>query len=254
VQEKKRKKALLDWEKFNKARDGFTADEAGAFKGMLGVITLGSKRLMDGEKLETIIRIAHWLNPDEDIKSDWPRKKQFSVHDDLSDLVSVLDHVLQASYWKPKHPELGFVALFTDGDGTYWFRVSRGFHTALNESLASLESLVDEVAETATAEQKEKVSLLVQEAVGLLQLSLLNSSSRIERPSSIARFSNLVIGRHDSRSAQTSQVFARRTSERSTSRVVRAYSSQSVTKYRYPPGFRRLATRCTKSWRMIRRL
>jgi ATP-dependent helicase HrpA len=160
VQEKKRKKALLDWEKFNKARDGFTADEAGAFKGMLGVITLGSKRLMDGEKLETIIRIAHWLNPDEDIKSDWPRKKQFSVHDDLSDLVSVLDHVLQASYWKPNHPELGFVALFTDGDGTYWFRVSRGFHTALNESLSSLESLVDEVAETATAEQKEKVSLL----------------------------------------------------------------------------------------------
>ena len=160
VQEKKRKKALLDWDRFKKARDGFTVDEAGAFKGMLGVITIGNKRLMDGEKLETIIRIAHWLNPDEDIKRDWPRKKQLSVHDDLSGLVSVLDHVLQASYWKPKHPELGFVALFTDSDGSYWFRVSRGFHTALNESLASLESLVDEVAETATPEQKEKVSQL----------------------------------------------------------------------------------------------
>jgi RNA helicase HrpA len=160
VQEKKRKKALLDWDRFKKARDSFAGDEAGAFKGMLGVITIGSKRLMDGEKLETILRIAQWLNPDEDIKRDWPRKKQFSTHDDLSGLVAVLDHVLQASYWKPKHPELGFVALFTDGDGSYWFRVSRGFHTALNESLASLESLVDEVAETATAEQKEKVSQL----------------------------------------------------------------------------------------------
>jgi RNA helicase HrpA len=160
VQEKKRKKALLDWDRFRKARESFAVDEAGAFKGMLGVITLGNKRLLDGEKLETILRIAHWLDPDADIKRDWPRKKQFSVHDDLAGLVSVLDHVLQASYWKPKHPELGFVALFTDGDGSYWFRVSRGFHTALNESLASLESLVDEVAETATAEQKEKVSLL----------------------------------------------------------------------------------------------
>jgi RNA helicase HrpA len=166
VQEKKRKKALLDWERFKKARDYFAADEAGAFKGMLGVITLGNKRLMDGEKLETIIRIAHWLNPDEDITNDWPRKKQFSIHDDLAGLVSVLDHVLQASYWKPKHPELGFVALFTDGDGSYWFRVSRGFHTALNESLASLESLVDEVAETATAEQKEKVSQLYRKLSG----------------------------------------------------------------------------------------
>ncbi|MFH2113350.1 MAG: hypothetical protein ABIJ86_02435, partial [Spirochaetota bacterium] len=160
VQEKKRKKAILDWDRLKKARDSFAGDEAGAFKGMLGVITIGSKRLMDGEKLETIIRIVQWLDPDEDIKLDWPRKKQFSVHDDLSGLVAVLDHVLQASYWKPKHPELGFVALFTNGDGSYWFRVSRGFHTALNESLASLESLVDEVAETATTEQKEKVSLL----------------------------------------------------------------------------------------------
>ena len=160
IQEKKRKKAILDWDRFKKAREGFTADEAGAFKGMLGVITIGSKRLLDGEKLETIIRIANWLDPEEDLKRDWPRKKQFSVHDDLSGLVVVLDHVLQASYWKPKHPELGFVALFTDGDGSYWFRVSRGFHTALNESLASLESLVDEVAETATGEQKEKVSML----------------------------------------------------------------------------------------------
>ena len=90
----------------------------------------------------------------------WPRKKQFSVHEDLSGLVSALDHVLQASFWKPKHPELGFVALFSNGEGSYWFRVSRGFHTALNESLASLESLVDEIAESATVEQREKVSLL----------------------------------------------------------------------------------------------
>lgn len=160
VKEKKRKKVVLDWDRFRKARDSFASDEAGAFKGMLGVITLGNKRLLDGEKLETILRIAHWLDPEADIVRDWPRKKQFSIHDDLSGLVAVLNHVLQASYWKPKHPELGFVALFTDGDGSYWFRVSRGFHTALNESLASLESLVDEVAETATAEQKEIVSLL----------------------------------------------------------------------------------------------
>lgn len=145
VQEKKRKKALLDWDRFKKARESFAGDEAGAYKGMLGVITIDSKRLMDGEKLETIIRIAHWLNPDEDLRREWPRKKQFSIHDDPAGLVAVLDHVLQAAYWKPKHPELGFVALFTDGEGSYWFRVSRGFHTALNESLASLESLVDEV-------------------------------------------------------------------------------------------------------------
>ena len=78
----------------------------------------------------------------------------------------MLDHVLQVSYWKPKHPELGFVALFTDGEGSYWFRVSRGFHTALNESISSLETLIDEVAEKATHEQKERVGGLYRKLSG----------------------------------------------------------------------------------------
>jgi len=160
VPEKKRKKAVLEWDAFKRAREGLPADAGQAYKGMMGVVKVGRFKLMDGEKLETILKVAHWLDPEEDLRRDWPRKKQFNVHEDLDALVTVLDHVLQASYWKPKSPELGFVAMFTDTAGTYWFRVSRGFHTALNESLASLEALVDEVAELATPEQKERVGSL----------------------------------------------------------------------------------------------
>ncbi len=160
VAEKKRKKAVLSWDSFKRAREGLPADAGLAYKGMLGVVTVGHNRLLDGEKLETILRLAPWLDPENDLKREWPRKKQFNVNDDLDGLVAVLDHVLQTAYWKPKNPELGFVAMFTDTAGTYWFRVSRGFHTALNESLASLEYLVDEIAELATPEQKEKVGTL----------------------------------------------------------------------------------------------
>lgn len=160
VAEKKRKKAVLVWESFKRAREGLPADAGLAFKGMLGVVTVGHNRLLDGEKLETILRISPILDPENDLKREWPRKKQFNVNEDLDGLVAVLDHVLQTAYWKPKNPELGFVAMFTDTAGTYWFRVSRGFHTALNESLASLEYLVDEVSELATPEQKEKVGTL----------------------------------------------------------------------------------------------
>ncbi len=156
VPEKKRKKAVMPWDLFRKARDSFTSETAGSFKGMLGVIKIDHKLLLDGEKLETIIKVASWLDPENDLKRDWPKKRQFSVHEELDSLVQVLDHVLQVAYWKPKHPELGFIALFNDGEGLYQFRVSRGFHTALNESLASLETLVDELAENATHEQKEK--------------------------------------------------------------------------------------------------
>ncbi|HUW70734.1 MAG TPA: ATP-dependent RNA helicase [bacterium] len=160
VIEKKRKKAVLEWSAFSKARAALDADAGLAFRGMLGVVMVGHNRLMDGEKLETILRVAHWLDPEHDLKRDWPRKKQFNVHEDLAGLMAVLDSVLQVSYWKPKNPELGFVAMFTDTAGTYWFRVSRGFHTALNESLASLESLIDEISETATHEEKERVGAL----------------------------------------------------------------------------------------------
>ena len=158
VPEKKRKKALLVWDAFRRARENLPADAGLAYKGMLGVVIVGHDRLMDGEKLETILRVAHWLDPEADLKRDWPRKKQFNVNEDLDALVSALDHVLQVSYWKTKNPELGFVAMFTAGG--YWFRVSRGFHTALNESLASLEALVDEVSELASPEQKERVGSL----------------------------------------------------------------------------------------------
>lgn len=164
--EKKRKKALLDWPALARARESFTAETALSFKGMIGVIKIDHKTLMDGEKLETIVKVAPWLDPPGDLKREWPRKREFSVHDDVDGLVRVLDHVLQVAYWKQKNPELGFVTLFNDGEGIYRFRVSRGFHTAINESLASLEALVDELSESATSEQKEKVGGLYRKLSG----------------------------------------------------------------------------------------
>ena len=50
--------------------------------------------------------------------------------------------------------------MFTDGAGSYWFKCSRGFHTALNESLSSLESLIDELSENVDPERKEIVNQL----------------------------------------------------------------------------------------------
>ena len=136
------------------------ADAGLAFKGMTGVVTRDHRRILDGEKLDTILRIAHWLDVESDLKRVWPVKKRFNAVTDAQELVDALGHVLQASVWKTKNPELGFVALFTDTRGNYWFRVSRGFHTALNESLASLEALIDELSDSATDVQKERVGVV----------------------------------------------------------------------------------------------
>jgi hypothetical protein len=63
---------------------------------------------------------------------------------------------------KASSKELGFVCLFTDGRGTYWYKVSRGFATALNESLSSLEKLIDDLSEKdfVTVEQKAKINIM----------------------------------------------------------------------------------------------
>ena len=166
IAKKKKKLAVLDWESLKRIRGEAGRVSAELYRNMKGVVTKGNLRLLDGEKLDLILKVAPLLDLDGDIEREWPRKRNFEVHEDSGALISALDHVLQVSRWKPKSAELGFVALFTDSAGSYWFRVSRGFHTALNESLASLEALVDDIAAAASHEEKEKAAALYRKLSG----------------------------------------------------------------------------------------
>jgi ATP-dependent helicase HrpA len=87
-----------------------------------------------------------------------PRKENFNSHEKLSALINHLDDLAKPVIWKKNSKDLGFLGLFTDGDGNYWFRASRGFYTCLNESLSSLESLIDELGEEVDIEQKHVVN------------------------------------------------------------------------------------------------
>ena len=62
-----------------------------------------------------------------------------------------------------------YLSLFTNGKGVYWFKVSRGFPTALNESLSSLETLIDETAIALSSEQKTKVNLIYRKLNSLYE-------------------------------------------------------------------------------------
>jgi HrpA-like RNA helicase len=150
--QKKKKVVCLEWPKLKAVRDTLDSEDLSRFRGMKGLVLDGHQRLLEGEKLDLILKIAPWLDLDRDLGREWPRKKNYDVATDLHDLVAAaLDHVLQVSKAKDKSAELGFIALFTDGEGTYWFRCSRGFHTALNESVASLETLADAIGRPADA-------------------------------------------------------------------------------------------------------
>jgi HrpA-like RNA helicase len=160
VDKKKKKLVELEWPRLRKVREELDRDSLALYKGLKGVVLLGRQRLLDGERLDLILKIAPWLDLEADLGREWPRKRNFEAREELPALVAALGHVMQVSRARDRTGELGFVALFTDSEGMYWFRCSRGFHTALNESVASLECLVDELGENTSDEDRETVSSL----------------------------------------------------------------------------------------------
>ena len=125
------------------------------------IIYSNNYELLTGEKLELIIKLAKSLNLRPIDEKDWNRKLNINIYekDTTELLVSSLENVLKVAIAKKKSREYGFICLFTDDNGNYWYKVSRGFITALNESLSSLETLAEKT-EIFTEEQLEKINNL----------------------------------------------------------------------------------------------
>ncbi|MDR2210675.1 MAG: ATP-dependent RNA helicase [Spirochaetaceae bacterium] len=171
---KGKKQVTLPWEKLARLKDPGEGEsresvlsriDPSQYRNMRGLITLGEDHtLLGGEKLSLILTILPGLDLDKALVQDWPRKKNFNsaAADGLTALLKNLSLILQPALWKKnkkiQSKELGFIALFTDSQGNYWFRCSRGFHTALNESIASLEALIDELGEDVDMGLKHEVN------------------------------------------------------------------------------------------------
>ncbi len=136
-------------------------------------IKLGNHELLNGEKAELAFKLVKRLDLNPVSECEWNKRQNMSLGESTAHnhiktnseqssgtdfLINQLDMVLRVTVAKQKSKELGFICLFTDGRGTYWLKVSRGFTTALNESLSSLETLIDEAAEILSESQKNKLN------------------------------------------------------------------------------------------------
>jgi hypothetical protein len=154
---KGKKTVRLSWERLSRVRDEI--GNAVDYKGLRGEIILeGRYTLLGGEKLALILSLARSLDIDGAVTRKWPRKGRFNSADGLSDLLEELPLILAPSLWRPGKKDLGFLCLLTDSKGAYWFTCSRGFHTGLNESLASVETLIDELGDEVDVEIKHRVN------------------------------------------------------------------------------------------------
>ena len=149
---KGKKQLLLPWEQFSHTVEQLRAEASGiAYDGQLeqlknlrAKITFGSYELLAGEKLGLVLSIAEAF-PLQPLESDtpFPRTKNFTLPDDTAALLEQLPLIFRTVTAKQKSKQLGFITLFNDGNGTFWLKTSRGFHTALHENLASLQQLID---------------------------------------------------------------------------------------------------------------
>jgi HrpA-like RNA helicase len=164
---KGKKTAILPWEKLMLIRDSIPAETV--YKGLKGCITVKSVyTLLAGEKLELILSLAPTLDPENALTREWPRKQNFNAGEDLAALLAHMDSLVKPARWKKSSKELGFLGLFTDGEGNYWLRCSRGFHTSLNESMASLEALIDEMGDDVDVGIKNVVNQAYRRLAGYI--------------------------------------------------------------------------------------
>ncbi|MCR5612376.1 ATP-dependent RNA helicase [Treponema sp.] len=126
------------------------------------VILKNGYELLTGEKLELIFKIASVLNLIPVDEKKFNRKMNISLSEEngIEKLCNAMEFILNVAIAKSKSKEMGFICAFTDNHGNYWFKVSRGFSTALSESLSTLETLIDEAEESFTEEQKTKLNTI----------------------------------------------------------------------------------------------
>jgi len=118
--------------------------------GIRGRLKIGKFELLNGEKTEVIFKVVKTLNLTPLSNFDVVKNININVNDDGGKelLINSLKYALRIVEAKKKKGskvnEYSFITLHSDGRGTYWYKLSRGFPTAINESLSSLESLVDD--------------------------------------------------------------------------------------------------------------
>lgn len=130
---------------------------------MRGRVEVAGSTLMNGDRLGQILRAARYLKGEPVIHHDLPASSvRYSPYDPqgYADLVARLSTVLDLAPAKRASPQLGFIALYSSREGVYWYKPNRSFLSAVHESLASLEQLIDDRENSETTTETPEIGAL----------------------------------------------------------------------------------------------
>ena len=142
----KKKLALLPYQDLKKAIKRSQGDLSGSNLGNLrGVVVYEGREFLNGEKLRKIVRWMKHIELPQMLSTNWPQGKTFNSFQGMEELAGILEKLLLLAPSKKNSSVLGFLALYTNGEGNYWLKPAKRFSTAVEMSLASLEVLIDEL-------------------------------------------------------------------------------------------------------------
>ena len=109
---------------------------------MRGKLVIGEHTACSGMRLSTILKLIPRIEPAKLVQNI--PEGNFTLGEGFAELEGFLSNLLGLCRLARRKKQLGFLALHTDGQGSYWFNGTRNYLTALRESLYSLEPLADE--------------------------------------------------------------------------------------------------------------
>lgn len=123
-------------------------------------VEYGKHSLLTGERLNLALRVVKETDLRPLGETEWERTLNLSFAEEAEKLIAALPVILRTAPVKKGGKEIGFIGLCTDGRGTYWFKVSKNFGSALNTSLSSLEVLIDEAPDSMSESDKAVLNRL----------------------------------------------------------------------------------------------
>jgi len=142
VEKGKKKTVILPWDRIRPVAASRDLRILSNYHKLKGKVLYQDYELFGGMRLSTILRLLPKVDLEGGILEQ-TGGRTIQLPEGYDELAARLGDLLRVCRLKKKQKRLGFLALHTDGQGNYWFRGTRNYITALNESLYSLETLAD---------------------------------------------------------------------------------------------------------------
>ena len=157
---KGRNTVILPVEELKRALKNAGSDKNDVPKGLCGKIVYpDGYSLFEDVKMSQILNLSAHIDFTPLSGKKWNRNLNISIDEKnaAENLTCAIENVLKVAEARKKSKSYGLIALYTDGNGNYWTKVSKGLHTAVKESIYSLETLVDK-EDFFTKEEQSKIN------------------------------------------------------------------------------------------------